>query len=113
MRFFAGLLAYVVGVSVLISIGIVGFMAVQSPTDRTRAPPTASTTSNNERVVSPAKSEMTAQKKTPPERKNKVARTVHKRMHSLPATVGGGDAYGYAEAPRYRIDPNMFFIFGR
>jgi hypothetical protein len=111
MRFFAGLLAYVVAMSVLMSIGIVGFIALQSTTDRTRAAPVGSTASNSDRLVSPAKPETTVQKKTQPERKNKIARTAHKQMHSLP--TGGDDAYGYAEAPRYRIDPNMFFIFGR
>ena len=112
MRFVASLLAYLVGVSVLISIGIVGFMILQSPNDRTRAAPVAPTAPNIERPVSPTKPEMTAQKKTQFNRKNKIARTAHKQMHPLP-TTDGSDAYGYAEAPRYRIDPNTFFIFGR
>jgi hypothetical protein len=30
-----------------------------------------------------------------------------------PTIAAGHDAYGYAEAPRRRIDPNLFYIFGR
>ncbi|HYA29864.1 MAG TPA: hypothetical protein VEI95_13660 [Acidobacteriota bacterium] len=96
-----------------ISIGIVGFMTLQSPNDRTRAVPVVPTASDIERLVSPTKPEMTAQKKTQSDRKNKMARTTHKKIHSLPTTVRDGDAYGYAEAPRYRTNPNMFFIFDR
>ena len=33
MRGFAGLLAYLIGVSAIISIGIVGLLALQSPTE--------------------------------------------------------------------------------
>jgi hypothetical protein len=39
MRFFAGLLAYLVGVSAVISIGIVGLMALQPPIERTSSAP--------------------------------------------------------------------------
>lgn len=108
MRFFAGLLAYRVGVSAFISIAIVGVMALKSPVDRTPAAPKALAASNKERPVDQA-----AQKKTKSDRKSKVVHTTHKRMHASPNTAVGGDAYGYAEAPRYRVDPNLFFTFGR
>jgi hypothetical protein len=39
MRFFAGLLAYLVGVSAVISIGNVGLMALQPPIERTSSAP--------------------------------------------------------------------------
>jgi hypothetical protein len=112
MRFFAGLLAYLVGVSVVIGIGIVGLMALQSPS----ATPTASmasTASNRERVISPAKPALPAQRQTVPDKKDKTLNVAHKRMHPVPRTVGENGAYGYAEEARHRVDPNFFFIFGR
>jgi hypothetical protein len=109
VRFVVGLLAYLVGVSVVVGIGIVGLGALQSPGDRTS---TASIASKSERVVSPAKPTLPAQSKTSPDKKNKTARVTHKRIHPGPNTVGGGEAYGYAAEPRHRIDPNFFF-FGR
>jgi len=110
VRFFAGLLAYLVGVSVLISIAIVGFMALQSPVDRTPAAPVALAASNKERLVSQTKSVVSAQKKTQPNRKSKMVHTAHKRLPAPPPTVGGDVAYGYAAEPRRRIDPNMFLF---
>src|SRR6476469_7532279 len=110
MRFLFGLLAYVVGVSVVIGIGIVGLMALQSPGQQTPTTSMASTASKSEHLVTPA---LPAQKKTPPDKKDKVAHVNHKRIYPVPNTVGGGEAYGYAEEPRHRIDPNFLFIFGR
>ena len=54
MRGFAGLLAYLVGVSAIISIGIVGLMALQSPIERTPSAPTLR--SNRIKSVSPSQS---------------------------------------------------------
>jgi hypothetical protein len=68
MRFFAGLLAYFVGVSALVSIAVVGLMALQSGVDRTPAAPVALAASNNERLVGQAKAALATQKKTQPDR---------------------------------------------
>ena len=114
MRFLASLLAYLVGVSMLISIAIVGFMALQSPVDRTpAAPATLAAPNNNDRLVGQAKPVESVQKKTQPDRKSKVVHTAHKRLPAPPATVGSDVAYGFAAEPRRRIDPNLFFFFGR
>jgi len=113
MRFLFGLLAYFVGVSLVIGVGIVGLMALQSPGQRTPTTSVASTASNSERLVSPVKPALPAQKKTPPNNKDNTVHVSHKRIHPVPSTVGGGEAYGYAEEPRHRIDPNFLFIFGR
>lgn len=110
MRFLFGLLAYFVGVSVVTGIGIVGLMALQSPGQRTPTTSMASTTSNSERLVRPA---LLSQKKTPANNKDKTVHVSHKPIRPVPRTVGGGEAYGYAEEPRHRIDPNFLFIFGR
>jgi hypothetical protein len=110
MRFLFGLLAYVVGVSVVIGIGIVGLMALQSPAQQTPTTSMASTASNTERLVKPA---LRAQKKAPPDKKDKSVYVSHKPINPVPSTVEGGEAYGYAEEPRHRINPNFLFIFGR
>jgi len=114
MRFFAGLLAYLVGASVLISIAVAGYLALLSPADRTPAEPVTLAASNKERPVDQVKPVVSVQKKTQSDRKNKVVHTAHKRVHAPPNTVVGGDAaYGYAEETHRRIDPNLFFVFGR
>jgi|SRR5262245_17355128 len=112
MRFFAGLLAYLVGISALISIAIVGVMTLKSPVDRTSAAPVA-LAAPNERIVGQGKPVSATQKKTQPDRKGKAVHTAHKRLPAPPPIIGSDIAYGYAAEPRRRIDPNLFFTFGR
>ena len=118
MRGFAGLLAYVVGLSAMISIGIVGLMAMQSPIERTSSAPTVAVELHKERLAKPAKQTIVGQKKT---RSNHEHQTVQKHQtlvhvtpkqsHEAP-TIPAGDAYGYAQEPR-RLDRSLFPIFGR
>ncbi|MGB6351091.1 MAG: hypothetical protein WBG10_13790 [Pseudolabrys sp.] len=110
MRFLFGLLAYFVGVSIVIGIGIVGLMALQSPAQLTPTTSMGSTASNNERLTKPT---LPAQKKAPPDKKEKTVHASHKPIHPVPGAVEGSEAYGYAEEPRRRINPNFLFIFGR
>ena len=110
MRFFAGLLAYLVGVSAVISIGIVGLMALQSA-NRTPSAPIVAVESHKERLAKPVNQTIAGQKKA---RSNQKYQTVHitrKQPREAPA-IAAGDAYGYAQEPR-RIDPNLFPFFGR
>ena len=111
MRGFAGLLAYLVGVSAIISFGIVGLMALRSPIERTPSIPIAAAASHDERVAKPAKQPIVGQKKARPDQKQKMVHVTPKRTHEAP-TIAAGDAYGYAQEPR-RIDPNLFPLFGR
>ena len=113
MRGFAGLLAYLVGVSAIISIGIAGLMALQSPIARTPSAPIVSAASHNERLATPIKQTIAAQKKARPDQKHKMVHVTRKQTREAPTIAAGHDAYGYAEAPRRRIDPNLFSIFGR
>src|SRR5262249_39999512 len=55
IRFFAGLLAYLVGISVVISIGIIGLMALQSSNERTSSAPTVSVALHKESLAKPVK----------------------------------------------------------
>jgi hypothetical protein len=111
MRFFAVLLAYLVGVSAVISIGIVGLMALQSPIERTPSAPTVAA-AQKERLAKPTKQTIVDDKKPQPNQKHKMVQKTHKPTHEAPTTVAGQNAYGYAEEPR-RIDSNLFSIFGR
>jgi len=112
VRFLVGLVAYVVGMSVLVSVGIAGIMALRSPPiERTPAEPSKSTTSSSERPESATKQRANADAKPQHPRKNKVVRQDHKRIYPAPNSVNG--AYGYAEEPRRRFDQNSFFMFGR
>ena len=109
MRGFAGLLAYLVGVSAIISIGVLGLMALQPPIERTSSAPTVAVESHKER---PVKQAIGDQKKARPDQKHKMVHVTPKRTHEAPIIDAGRNAYGYAQEPR-RIDPNLFPFFSR
>ena len=108
MRGFAGLLAYLAGVSAIFGIGIVGLMALHSPTGRTpSSPPVAAA----EPLAKPAKRPLDDKKTA---HRNQTHKKVHvtRKQHEAPSIDAGRNAYGYAEELR-RIDPNRFLFFGR
>ena len=107
MRGFAGLLAYLAGVSAIFGIGIVGLMALQSPAVRTPSPPVAATESLAKPVKRPVDDKNTAHR-------NQKHKKVHvtRKQHEAPSIDAGRNAYGYAEESR-RIDPSRFLFFGR
>jgi hypothetical protein len=111
MRGFAALLAYLVGVSAIISIGVAGLMALQSPIERTPSAPIVAAESHTERLAKPVKETIVGQKKARPDQKHKLVHVTPKSTHEAP-TIAAGDAYGYAQEPR-RIDLNLFPFFGR
>jgi hypothetical protein len=111
MRSFASLLTYLVGVSAIISIGVAGLMALQSPIERTPSVPTVAVESHTERLAKPVKQTIVSQKKARPNQKHKMVHVTPKRTPEAP-TIAADDAYGYAQEPRRRIDPNLFSIFG-
>ena len=109
MRGFAGLLAYLAGISAIVGIGIVGLMALQAPTERApSSPPVAATESLAKPVKRPVDDKKTAHRN----QKHKKEHVTRKQPHEAPFTDAGRNAYGYAEEPR-RIDPNRFLFFGR
>ena len=76
MRGFAALLAYVVGLSAVVSIGIIGVMALPKPMPSAQPVPAAS---QKERLAKPAKQVTTvAQKDAQPNQKRKVAHVTRK-----------------------------------
>lgn len=96
MRGFAVLLAYVVGLSAVIGIGMMGLTALNKPTPS--AAPVAAA-SQKERVGKPIKQTTVAQKDAQPNQKRKVAHVARKRKGEAP-TFSGFSAYGYAQEPR-------------
>lgn len=112
MRGFAGLLVYLVGVSAVFSIGIVGLMALQSPTERTPSSPPVAAASHTESLAKPVKRPVDDKKTAHRNQKHKKEHVTRKQPHEAPFTDAGRNAYGYAEEPR-RIDPNRFLFFGR
>ena len=114
MRGFAGLLAYLVGVSAMISIGVAGLMALQSPIERTSSAPTVAIDLQKERLAKPVKQIIVGQKKAHSNQKHQTVHVARKQPREAPTTGAGREAYGYAaEEPRRRIDPNLFPFFGR
>ena len=109
MRGFAVLLVYLVGLSAITSIGVVGLMALQSANRTPSAPIVAA--AQKERLAKPVKQTTVDQKKARPDQKHKIVHVTSKRTHEAP-TIAAGDAYGYAQEPR-RINPNLFPLFGR
>ena len=111
MRGFASLLAYFVGVSAIISIGVAGLIALQSPPiERTPSAPTIAVESHTERPAKPTTPTIVAKKKARPDQKHKMVHITPKHTHE-PSTIAAGDAYGYAQEPR-RLNSNLFPIFG-
>jgi hypothetical protein len=82
MRGFVVLLSYVVGLSAVIGIGMIGLMALNKPTP-SAAPVVA--TSQKERLANPTKPPTVAQKDAQPSQKRKVAHAARKRKEEAPA----------------------------
>jgi hypothetical protein len=110
MRGFAALLAYVVGLSAVVSIGIIGVMALPKPMPSAQPVPAAS---QKERLAKPAKQVTTvAQKDAQPNQKRKVAHVTRKQKDEAPTIASSGFpyTYGYAAEPRrYYQYPIQFF----
>ena len=109
MRGFAVLLAYVVGLSAVIGIGMMGLMALNKPTP-SAAPVVA--TSQKERLAKPTKQTTVVQKDAQPSQKRKVAHVARKRKEEAPTFSSGFSAYGYTQEPR-RFNHYPSFFFGR
>ena len=106
IRGFAVLLSYVVGLSAVIGIGMMGLMALNRPTP-SAAPVVAA--SQKERVAKPIKQTTVAQKDAQPSQKRKVAYVARKREEA-PTFSSGFSAYGYAQEPRrFYQYPSPFF----
>ena len=106
MRGFAVLLAYVVGLSAVFSIGIMGLMALKPSTNST---PSAATASHKERLAKPFKQTTTMQKDAQPIQKRKTVQT-RRRKEEAPTMAPWGNAYGYAQEPRRSYQyPSFFF----
>ena len=110
MRGFAVLLAYVVGLSVVVGVGITGLMALQSSTNPT--PSAVVAASQKERLAKPIKQAPVAQKDAQPRQKHKATHVVRKRNQEAPTFSSDVNAYGYAEQPR-RFHQYPSFFFGR
>ena len=111
MRGFAGLLAYLAGISAIVGIGIVGLMALQSPTGRTSSSAAVAAASHTESLAKPVKRSVDDKKTAHRNQKHKKVHATRKQLEA-PSIDAGRNAYGYAEEPR-RIDPNRFLFFGR
>jgi hypothetical protein len=109
MRGVAVLIAYSLGLGAIISFGIAGLMALQSPTKPTPSAPVA-TAPPTERVAKPGKqtTQKDAQSKS---EKRKTVNTTRKRREEAPTISPSGlDAYGYANEHRRFYSP---FFWGR
>jgi hypothetical protein len=108
MRGVAVLIAYLLGLGAIISFGIAGLMALQSPTQPTPSAPVA-TAPPTERVAKPGK--QTTQKDAQSNQKRKTVNTTRKRREEAPTTSPSGlDAFGYANEHRRFYSP---FFWGR
>lgn len=109
MRGFAVLLAYLVGLSALVSVGVVGVMALKSMPS---VQPVAAAP-QKERLAKPAKQAAAAPQKEAQPQKRKMAHVTRKRKEEAPTMDPSGfNAYGYAPASR-RMYQYPFQFFGR
>ena len=107
MRRFAGLLAYLAGFSAIFSIGIVGLMALQSPTERTPSSPAVAAVPQTESLAKPVKQPVDDRKTAHRNQKHKKMHVTRKQLHEVPFNDAGHNAYGFAEEPR------RFLFFSR
>ena len=113
MRGFAVLLAYVVGLAAVISVGIVGLMAVQSSIKSLPAAPAAATEAYKQRLAKPVQQTAVTQKDAHSNQKRKAVHATRKRTEDTPAFAASGfGAYGYAQEPRRAYGYPLSF-FGR
>jgi hypothetical protein len=112
MRGFATVLAYVVGLSAVIGVGITGLMALQSSTNPTPSAASVVAASQKERLAKPITQSPVAQKDAQPSQKHKATHIARKRNEEAPTFSSGSNAYGYAEQPR-RFYQYPSFFFGR
>jgi hypothetical protein len=106
MRGFAALLAYVVGLSAVVGIGMIGLMALN------KSMPSVVAASQKERAAKPIKQTTVAQKEAQPSPKRKVTHVARKQKEDAPTFSSGWSAYGYAPEPR-RFNQYPSFFFGR
>ena len=111
MRWFAYFLAYVIGVSAVISLFIISLMALGSSIQQTPSAPIIAVTSKKQPLDTLAKQTNVSHNQERTNQKHKTARVIRKRTRDVPTAVEGHEAYGYAAEPR-RIDQNLFSIFG-
>ena len=111
MRGLAVLLAYLVGVSAVVGISIVGVMALSKSMPSTTRPVAAA--SQKERLAKPIKQTTTVAQKEAQPQKRKTAHATRKRKEEAPTMdLSGFNAYGYAPASR-RMYQYPFQFFGR
>ena len=113
MRGFAYFLAYIIGVSAVISLFIISLMALESSIQQTPPAPVIAVTSNKQPLDTAVKQTDVSHKQERTNQKHKTARVIRKRTREVPSVFDGHEAYGYAVEPRRRIDPNLFSIFGQ
>jgi len=101
MRGAAVLIAYLLGLGAIISFGIAGLMALQSPTKPTPSEPVAAVAPYKGHAAKPIK--QTRQKDAQSNQKRKTEN----------ATRKGFDAYGSADEPHRVYQLNPFRFFGR
>ena len=107
MRGIAVLFAYLAGLSALVSVGVVGVMALNSSTKSTPSARPVAAVSQKERLAKPAKQAATIPQKEMRPQKRKVA---HKHKEEAPISTSGFDAYGFAAQPRrFYQYPTQFF----
>jgi len=110
MRAVAVLLAYVVGLSAVVGVGITGLMALRSSTNPTPSAASVVAASQKERVAKPIKQTTVAQKEVQPSPKRKVTHVARKQKEDAPTFSSGWSAYGYVpESRRFNQYPSFFF----
>src|SRR5262245_38117963 len=110
MRGIAVLLANLVGLSALVSVAVVGVIALHSSPKSMQSAPPAAAASRKARLPEPAKPAAPAHQKAAHHQKRKVAHVTRKRKEEAPMFSSGFDAYGFAPQPRrFYQYPTQFF----
>jgi hypothetical protein len=109
MRGVSLLIAYLLALGAIISFGIAGLMALQSPAKPTPSAPAVAVAPHKERAAKPAK--QTTQKDAQSNQKRKAVQATRKRREEAPTISPSGlDAFAYANEHRRFYSP---FFWGR
>jgi len=99
MRSVAVLIAYLLGLGAIISFGIAGLMALQTPIQPPPSAPVSAAAPSQQQDAKPIK--QTTQKDVHSNQKRKTASVNRKRREEAPTiSQSGFDAYGYVNEPR-------------
>ena len=113
MRALAGFLAYIVGVTAVIGLGIVALMALGSPIQQTPSAPIVAVASPKKPLSPSVKQTNVHHKTARTNQTHKMAKVIHKRTREVLTVVGQEFIWIRSRTAPYRSEPIFFRPLGQ